>query len=287
MPMKKVIIVTGLSGSGKSIALHTLEDLKYYCIDNIPMFLLEVLAQRLIESQEPAFDRTAVGIDARSSPEGLARLPELVRELRQHRVDCRILFLEAQPDTLIQRFNETRRKHPLSGPEHPLADALELERRLLEPVLDQADLRIDTSHTNIYQLRDLVRERVEGGGAGVSILLESFGFKHGVPRDVDFVFDARCLPNPHWQPDLRKLTGRDAPVRAFLGESPEVARMEQDIQGFLDRWIPAFEADGRSYLTIAVGCTGGQHRSVYLVERLKDHFAGVGRRVLTRHRELS
>lgn len=283
----KLIIVTGLSGSGKSIALHTLEDLGYYCIDNLPGFLLEALARQLVEAQEAAFDRTAVGVDARGARESLLRLPTLVGELRAQGVKCRILFLEAQPNTLIRRFHETRRKHPLMDGHHSLAEAVQLERQLLEPVLDSADLRIDTTHTNVHQLRDLVRERLEDDGAGLSLMLESFGFKHGVPRDVDFVFDARCLPNPHWQEELRPLTGRDAPVAAFLNASPAVQRMLEDVGGFLDRWIPAFEADGRPYLSIAFGCTGGQHRSVYLVEQLKRHLEQQGRKVLTRHRELT
>jgi len=282
----KLLVITGLSGSGKSIALHTLEDLGYYCIDNLPVFLLEDLTRRLIDGSDPAFERTAVGIDARNAPGGLGDLPGLVKGLRARGMECQIIFLDARTDTLIKRFSETRRKHPLAGGERPLHEALRLERQLLEPVLSNADLHIDTTHTYVHQLRDQVRARVETSAAGASLQLMSFGFKHGLPRDVDFVFDVRCLPNPYWKPELRPLTGQDPAVAAFLESSPEVLAMADDLHGFLDRWIPAFEADGRSYLTIAVGCTGGQHRSVYMAESIGKHLARQGRSVLIRHREL-
>ena len=284
----KLILVTGLSGSGKSIALHTLEDLGYYCIDNLPVFLLRELGRRLSQEHQPVFERSAVGIDARNQTEQLEEVPEIVEGLRAQGIHCEILVLEAQTETLIKRFNETRRKHPLTQARRSLAEAIELERELLLPILSYADLRVDTTHTNIHQLRDLIRARTEGGsGSEVSLLLLSFGYKHGLPRDVDFVFDMRCLPNPHWQSELRPLTGLDAPVVAFLEGDNLVRRMQQDLVTFLEDWIPRFEADGRSYLTIALGCTGGQHRSVYMTERLREHFQQAGRRVLTRHRELS
>jgi UPF0042 nucleotide-binding protein len=283
----KLLVITGLSGSGKSIALHTLEDLGYYCIDNLPVFLLEDLARRLIDGCDPAFERTAVGIDARNAPGSLGDLPGLVNELRSRGAECQIIFLDARTDTLIKRFSETRRKHPLADSTRPLQEALRLERKLLEPVLSSADLHIDTTHTNVHQLRDQVRTRVEASATGAAIQLMSFGFKHGVPRDVDFIFDVRCLPNPHWQPELRPLTGRDQAVAAFLETSPAVQAMADDLRGFLDRWVPAFEADGRIYLTIALGCTGGQHRSVYMAERIGRHLAKQGRAVLIRHRELA
>jgi UPF0042 nucleotide-binding protein len=282
----KLLVITGLSGSGKSIALNTLEDLGYYCIDNLPVFLLGQLARHLVEDQHEAFERAAVGIDARSAAADLAALPDVVRELRGQGIECQIIFLDAQPDTLIKRFSETRRKHPLAFGERPLEDALQLERQLLKPILAIADLHIDTSHSNIHQLRDQIRSRVEKAGGGPSILMLSFGFKHGIPRDVDFVFDVRCLPNPHWQPELRPLTGRDAAVADFLQSSPGVQDMFNDLSGFFDRWIHVFEADGRSYLTIAIGCTGGQHRSVYMTERLGAHLSAQGHAVLIRHREL-
>jgi UPF0042 nucleotide-binding protein len=282
----KLIIITGLSGSGKSVALNTLEDLGYNAMDNLPVFLLQELARRLLDDPIPTMQRTAVGIDARNASADLQELPALVKGLRNNGMDCQILFLDARDETLIKRFSETRRKHPLADRDHSLEEAMRLERQLLEPVLSSADLHIDTTHTNIHQLRDQVRARVEQSGNNMSILLMSFGFKHGVPPDVDFVFDVRCLPNPHWQPDLRPLTGRDQPVARFLESSPGVADMLTDLSGFLDRWIPAFEADARSYLTIGIGCTGGQHRSVYITEQLGKRLAKLEKAVLVRHREL-
>lgn len=284
----KLIIVSGMSGSGKSVALHTLEDLGYYCIDNLPLFLLRELARGLEGSGGTLLANTAVGIDARTEPERLHELPGMVEELRAGAFDCRVIFLEAQAETLIKRFSETRRKHPLTADDRPLAEAIELERKLLEPILGEADLCIDTTHTNVHQLRDLVRDRLgEDTPHKVSILLQTFGFKHGVPRDVDFVLDVRCLPNPHWQPELRPLTGLDGAVVQFLEQSPQVAEMRADLTRFFERWIPRFEADGRSYLTIAIGCTGGRHRSVYMGEQLRRHFAAGGRKVMLHHRELS
>jgi UPF0042 nucleotide-binding protein len=282
----KLVVITGLSGSGKTIALHTLEDSGYYCIDNLPVFLLGELAHRLLREQDQAFERTAVGIDVRNSPGSLRDLPGLVEELRDQGVECQIIFLDAQADTLIRRFSETRRRHPLSGPQRSLEEALQLERELLAPIYAIADLHIDTTPSNIHQLREEIRDRVERLDLGFAVVLRSFGFKHGVPRDVDFVFDVRCLPNPHWQPKLRPLSGRDEPVRAFLESSAEVRDMYEDLRRFLERWIPAFEADGRCFLTVAIGCTGGQHRSVYMTERLGAALRQQGRTVLLRHREL-
>ena len=285
---KKLVVVTGLSGSGKSIALNALEDLGFYCIDNLPVTLLQAFAQQLVEQNGSYTRRVAIGVDARTESEQLHRLPDLVRELRDQGVQCEILYLEAQDDILLQRFSETRRRHPLSNAQRTLADAIALERQLLEPLLSNADLRLDTTRTNIHQLRDLIRDRVaDRAPAQLSLLIQSFGFKHGLPRDADFVFDARCLPNPHWQPELRPLTGRDAAVAQFLRSESKVDRLLADITGFLDHWVPSFEDDGRSYLTVAIGCTGGQHRSVFLAEQLADHFRAQGRNVLTRHRELS
>jgi len=283
----KLVIVSGLSGSGKSVALHTLEDIGFYCIDNLPLFLLRELAHGLEIAPEKQMSRTAVGIDARNQPEKLVDVPTLVHELRDRDVDCSILYLEAEPEVLIKRFSETRRKHPLTADDRSLAEAIELERTLLGPILDEAELRIDTTHTNIHQLRDLVRDRFATDvPRRASILIQTFGFKHGIPHDVDFVLDVRCLPNPHWEPKLRSLTGRDEPVIQFLESSPEVDAMREDLTQFFERWIPRFETDGRSYLTIAVGCTGGQHRSVYMGEQLRQHFASAGRTVMLRHREL-
>jgi UPF0042 nucleotide-binding protein len=288
MSATRLVVVSGLSGSGKSVALHALEDLGYYCIDNLPLFLLGELTKGLQGACAGTFANTAVGIDARSQPEQLFELPKLMKKLRGGAFECLVLYLEAQRDTLIKRFSETRRKHPLTDVDLPLAEAIELERKLLEPILSDADLHIDTTHTNVHQLRDLLRERFgDDTPHKVSILLQTFGFKNGIPHDVDFVLDVRCLPNPYWQPELRPLNGLDPPVVGFLEDSPEVQQMRDDLATFFDRWVPRFEADGRSYLTIALGCTGGRHRSVYMAEQIRRHFETQGRKVMVRHRELS
>jgi UPF0042 nucleotide-binding protein len=284
----KFVIVTGLSGSGKSIALNALEDLGFYCIDNLPSFLLETLSKALIEQASPRFARTAVGIDARNPADDLRQVAPVVGALRAAGIDAELVFLEADDDILIRRFSETRRRHPLTDRDTSLHDAIREERELLEPFLSNADLRIDTSRTNLHELREIIRRRVaDREDSEMSILLESFGFKHGVPRDADFVFDARCLPNPYWQAGLRSLTGRDTAVAEFLESDPRPALLLDHITGFLERWIPCFRDEGRTYLTIAIGCTGGNHRSVYLVERLARHFTGLGRKVLVAHRELT
>jgi UPF0042 nucleotide-binding protein len=283
----KFVVVTGLSGSGKSVALNTLEDLGFYCIDNLPSFLLESLADAMIGEHAPRFQETAVGIDARNPAEDLRGVPPVVRRLREAGIAAEVVFLEADDDVLVQRFSETRRRHPLTNAETGLGQAIRREREMLEPFLSSADLRIDTTRTNLHDLRDLMRRRVAERPRGeMSILFESFGFKRGAPRDADLVFDARCLPNPHWQPHLRPLTGRDAEVAGFLERDPRVPDLLEDITRFLERWIPCFRDEGRSYLTVAVGCTGGQHRSVYLVERLAAHFRAREPRVLLIHREL-
>lgn len=283
----KLVIVSGLSGSGKSVALHTLEDLGYYCVDNLPVGLLQAFALQMMNAQKPAYDKIAVGIDARSQHKDLERFPNVLRELKSAGITCEIIFLLADEDTLLKRFSETRRKHPLTSREVPLAEAIRLERRLLEPIAVSADMHIDTSHTNVHQLRDLLRERIQKSDHSMSILFQSFGYKHGVPGDADFVFDVRCLPNPHWEPQLRPLTGRDPEVVAFLENQPEFMQMFEELTRFLETWIPRFAADNRSYMTVAIGCTGGQHRSVYMAELLANHFCSKWDNVLTRHRELS
>jgi RNase adapter protein RapZ len=283
----RLVIVSGLSGSGKSVALRTLEDLGYYCIDNLPLFLLKDLAMGLGDAADDAYSNTAVGMDARSNPEELQDLPALIGKARERGVDCQLVFLDAHSETLIQRFSETRRRHPLTRQDRPLAEAIQIERQLLEPIRQIADIRIETTLTNVHELRDLVRVRLAGGASPkASILLQSFGFKHGIPHDVDFLFDVRCLPNPHWVSELKPLTGLDRRVIDFLEASPAVLAMRDDIAAYFDRWIPLFEIDGRCYLTIAIGCTGGQHRSVYLAEALARHFASSGHKVMIRHREL-
>lgn len=282
----KLIIVSGLSGSGKSVALHTLEDLGYYCIDNLPAGLLSALALELRLAAKPV-ENIAIGIDARNLPQSLQQFNEILDQLKAQGVSNEILFITCDPSTLIKRFSETRRRHPLSNENVSLAEAVELERQLLEPIARRADLFIDTSQTTIHQLRDLVHQRVERREESrLSLMFESFGFKHGIPSDADFVFDVRCLPNPHWQPELRALTGRDEAVVQYLESEAQVTAMVENLTGFLDTWIPAFEADNRSYLTVAIGCTGGQHRSVYLAEKLARHFEGRYPNITTRHREL-
>jgi len=282
----KLVILSGLSGSGKSVALHTLEDLGYYCIDNLPTGLLSALALELKRAPHP-IDNAAVGIDARNLPQGLQQFNKILDQLQTQGIQSEVLFLTCEAETLLKRYSETRRRHPLSNDQLSLAEAIESERDLLEPIAERADLFIDTSNSTIHQLRDLLHKRIKyRRKKGLSLLFESFGFKSGVPTDADFVFDARCLPNPHWQPGLRPLTGRDKEVIAYLEGEPQVEQMRSELCSFLERWIPAFEADGRSYLTIAIGCTGGQHRSVYLVERLLRHFQDRYPDVASRHREL-
>lgn len=283
----RLVIVTGLSGSGKSIALNALEDEGYYCIDNMPVFLLVAFAVNLIDNPDERFQLTAIGIDARSDHSGFQEIPDLVQRLRKSDIECEIISLDAQDDILIKRFSETRRKHPLTDDNTSLAEAIKQEREILKPLMLSSDLSIDTSSSNVHQLRKTIRSRVAGTKEKhLSLQIESFGFKHGVPRDADFVFDVRCLPNPHWQPDLRPLTGKDQPVAEFLASQSDTQRMFADISTFIENWIPSFQADGRSYLTVAIGCTGGQHRSVYLTERLCDYFESKNITTIRSHREL-
>jgi len=283
-----VLLVTGLSGSGKSIALHVLEDIGFYCIDNLPISLFDALVNDIVAQPANARERTAIGIDARSPGSELGRAPALIKRLRDHGVDCEVIFLDAEDNVLIQRFSETRRRHPLTDDGMPLDQAIAAERRLLEPLLDMARLRVDTTRTTLHELREIIRARVGERDSGeMSIMLQSFGFKHGLPRNADFVFDARCLPNPHWHPDLRPLTGRDAAVAEYLGNDLQVQALLSQVSDFLTHWIPCFESEGRSYLTIAVGCTGGQHRSVFLVESLCRFLESQGRTVVCSHRELA
>ena len=284
----RVVLITGLSGSGKSIALEVLEDVGFYCIDNLPVSLFEALARDITTNPTKARDLTAVGIDARSPGSELGHLPDMIKRLRDHGIDCEVVFLDADDNVLIQRFSETRRRHPLTDDGRPLDQAIMLERATLAPLQELARLQIDTTRTTLHELRGLIRARVADRASGeMSVMLQSFGFKHGIPRNADFVFDARCLPNPHWQPALRPYTGRDEPVIDFLGADPQVRGMLGHLGEFLLQWIPCFESEGRSYLTIAIGCTGGQHRSVFLVEQLKQRLEGQGHSVVVHHRELS
>lgn len=280
--MKSLVIISGRSGSGKSTALHVLEDMGYYCIDNLPVSLVEALVQRL--QQTESLSRVAVSIDARNIADELANFAETVEKLKD--VPLQIVYLDAASPSLVKRFSETRRKHPLTNNDRDLKAALELETQLLDNISARADLTIDTTNLTIHQLRDLVRTRITGNRQGLALLFQSFAFKSGVPVDADMVFDVRCLPNPHWVASLRALTGLDQPVRDFLGSHDEVKEMEADIENFLNRWLPKFEENSRSYVTVAIGCTGGQHRSVYLSDRLYLKFREKWENAQVRHREL-
>jgi len=277
--MKQLIIVTGLSGSGKSIALRALEDSGYYCIDNLPATMLPNISEHLNTSSH---DRVAISIDSRSA--AIETLPAHIEQLKSQNVDTRVLFLESNVETLVKRFSETRRKHPLSKDTTTLAESIAFERDLLGNLGSLGHV-IDTSHLSANTLRGWVKEVVSSEHAGLTLLFTSFGFKHGIPLDADFVFDVRCLPNPHYDPLLRDLTGQDEKVRAFLEDHATVHDMLNDIRIYVEKWLPCFVMDNRGYLTVAIGCTGGQHRSVYFVEQLSQYFKSQ-QKVLTRHREL-
>ena len=282
----KLTIISGRSGSGKSTVLHVLEDLGYYCIDNLPASLLPALANRISEDGND-LPLVAVSIDARNVSEDLEKVPEILTELKNTQISTQILFLDANSKTLLRRFNESRRKHPLSTETIGLREAINIESDLLEHISLLASLTIDTSSMSLQTLRQTVKEQFLGNqSSATALLFQSFGFKHGVPADADIVYDVRCLPNPYWDASLRSLTGLDKPVADFLGADAEVTEMLADISHFLVKWLPNFEANNRSYITIAVGCTGGQHRSVYLCERLSQAFAEKLANVQVRHREL-
>jgi UPF0042 nucleotide-binding protein len=283
----RLLIVSGLSGSGKSVALNMLEDLGWYCIDNIPAGLLNAFIAHAVRRPHRSYERTAVGLDARNDPDEIASLPQMVLDLRRSGIGCEIIYLHADEAMLLRRYGETRRRHPLVREGVDLKGAIAEERRLLEPITYSADLVIDTSRTSVHELREMVRARVEKRASGrLSIMFESFGFKHGIPSGADFVFDARTLPNPYWDPRLQPLTGRDREVAEFLAAQPPVQELLADIIQFLERRIPLYLQHNRGYLTVAVGCTGGQHRSVYLVERLAAHFAARHPDVVARHGSL-
>jgi len=281
----RLVVISGRSGSGKSTALHVLEDVGFTCIDNLPASLLPTLVEHLdLRDEAQSF---AVSIDARDTLENLQQFPKQIKNAHIPGLKCEILFLDARAPILIQRFSETRRKHPLSDHTTDLKEAIALEREYLKPISDNADLTIDTSSLSLHQLRDLVKQRVvQGNTPGMSIQFQSFGFKYGIPVDVDFVFDARCLPNPYWKPELRSFSGRDTAVMEFLEKEQDVQDMLKDISEYLTRWIPKFSDNNRSYFTVAIGCTGGQHRSVYLSEQLYRSFKPIYNNAQLRHREL-
>jgi UPF0042 nucleotide-binding protein len=276
-----VIVISGRSGSGKSTALHVLEDMGFYCIDNLPVTLLPPLIDRL--SIQP---KVAVSIDARNIAEDLSEFPDIIKDFDPSHVQTKVVYLDSSSSSLVKRFSETRRKHPLSNKDRDLREALEYESELLEPISNLADLSVDTTSLSIHELRDLVRSRVANSDHEFALLFQSFAFKNGVPVDADLVFDVRCLPNPHWKQNLRNLTGQDEDVQTFLNDQPDVIAMYNDIITYLETWLPKFEANNRSYTTIAVGCTGGHHRSVYLASKLYAHFQDRWKNVQIRHREL-
>ncbi|HLN50325.1 MAG TPA: RNase adapter RapZ [Steroidobacteraceae bacterium] len=283
----RLIIVSGLSGSGKSVALHLLEDIDFYCVDNIPAALLKPFISHTIRGTDDTYPRTAVGLDARNRPNEIETLPALVGELRRSGISCEVLYLHASEEVLLKRYAETRRKHPLVSETVSLREAIASERKLLEPITIAADLVIDTSNMGVHALRENIRARVERRLEGrLALMFESFGYKHGIPGDADFVFDVRSLPNPYWVQALRPLTGRDRPVIEYLAGQDSVRTMIAALAEFLTPRIAEFAQASRSYLTIAVGCTGGQHRSVYIAERLAEHFRESYPQVLTRHDSL-
>jgi UPF0042 nucleotide-binding protein len=283
----RLVIVSGLSGSGKSVALHLLEDVGFYCIDNVPAALLDSVITQIVATGDPFYENLAVGVDVRSRASDLESLPEVIRRFRGLGIRCEIVFLHADEDSLLKRYAESRRPHPLSSQGMSLREAIARERELLGPIMAAAELIIDTSQTSIYQLRDAVRGRVGlRAEPGLSILIESFGYKHGIPLDADFVFDLRCLPNPYWEISLRPFSGRDPQVIAYLDAQPAVQEMYRDILGFLQHWIPRYADFNRNYLTVALGCTGGQHRSVYMADKIAGELSRQHRHVLIRHNEL-
>jgi UPF0042 nucleotide-binding protein len=283
----RLIIVSGLSGSGKSIALNMLEDLGWFCTDNIPAGLLTSFISHALQKPGSIYDKSAIGLDARNDPEEIAEVPSLIQGLRRSGIQCELIYLSASDETLLRRYGETRRRHPLVREGVDLRGAIAEELRLLDPLTLSADLVIDTSRTSVHQLREQIRARVEPRTRGrLSIMFESFGYKHGIPGGADFVFDARTLPNPYWVPQLQVQNGKDLEVIAFLEAEPEVRSLLQDIILFIEHRIPLYEANNRAYLTVAVGCTGGQHRSVYLVEQLAAYFSTRYTGVVARHSSL-
>ena len=277
----QLFLISGLSGSGKSVALKVLEDSGFYCVDNLPADLLAALMEHL---QHAGYSNIAVSIDVRSA-NSMQRLPPLLQQIKQQGVDVHVLFLDAQNDTLVKRFSETRRLHPLSDGIRTLPECVSYERELLTEISDIGH-HIDTTELNANALRNWIKQFIKVDRARLTLLFQSFGYKHGIPLDSDLVFDVRCLPNPHYNPLLQPLTGRDAPVIEFLENASDAQQMLGDISDFVERWLPSFVADNRSYLTVAIGCTGGQHRSVYLAEKLARRFEHQ-QQVLVRHRELT
>jgi UPF0042 nucleotide-binding protein len=281
----RVIVLSGLSGAGKTVALRAFEDLGFYCVDNLPTTLLPALVAALTGGERARSAHIAVGVDVRSRGD-LERLPEALSALTGAGVQAELLFLDSNEEMLLKRYSETRRKHPLSDGKRSLPDAIAEERRRLRPLAAIADRVVDSSEMNVHQLRRAIATGFGASDGESTLLFESFAYRRGLPPDSDFVFDARCLPNPHWDPRLRPLSGKDAAVREFLVAQPLVGHFLDDIVRLLEEWLPRFEGEDKRYLTVAIGCTGGRHRSVYLAERLAEHFRGKREQVLTFHREL-
>jgi UPF0042 nucleotide-binding protein len=284
----KLIIVSGRSGSGKSTVLHVLEDLGFYCIDNLPIGLLAPLTEEATGQSSPGrLSKMAVSIDARNLSGELSNFESLYHRLQQAGVTVEIIYLDADEQSLLQRFHATRRKHPLSDDKTSLREAIGSEKLLLEPLSRLADLYIETTGMSMYELRDMVKQRVAGRREQeLALLFQSFGFKHGVPLDSDYVFDVRCLPNPYWDTSLRRFTGTDQPVIDFLEKDPLSRKMVADLTSYLETWLPSFADSNRSYMTISIGCTGGQHRSVYVCEQLGHYFQSQYSNLQVRHTEL-
>ncbi|MBQ0728653.1 MAG: RNase adapter RapZ [Thalassolituus oleivorans] len=282
----RLVVISGRSGSGKSSALHVLEDLGFYCIDNLPIGLLPALAEQANGNEK--LTQIAVSVDARNLAHAVDRIELVLRDLPHDHYKLDVVYLDASEKVLLQRFSATRRKHPLTSKKISLAEAIEQEKELLDPLANMADLTLDTTHMSVHELRSLIRLRVADKRDGdMSILFESFGFKHGIPIDADYVFDVRHLPNPYWDESLRHHTGLEQPVQAFLSQYNDVKDMQQSISEFMQRWMPRFVDANRSYMTIAIGCTGGQHRSVYMAEQLTAEFQQYYPNVQVRHRELA
>lgn len=290
----RLIIISGRSGSGKSAALHVLEDQGFYCIDNLPLGLLPALTEQAQEQahhslaeNEVSLQKLAVSIDARNAAQNMEQFPTILNSIEQGLFKAEVLYLDASKETLMQRFSSTRRKHPLTNSETSLAEAITSEEELLRPISDLADLSLDTTHLSVHELRSLIKLRISHKQASdMALLFQSFGFKHGIPIDADLVFDVRNLPNPYWDPSLRQFTGRDPQIIAFLEREPLVQEMLHDIQHYLKKWLPSFEQANRSYMTVAIGCTGGHHRSVFISEALIRLFSAQFENVQVRHREL-
>lgn len=282
-----LVVLTGMSGGGKTVALRALEDLEFYCVDNLPTALLPELVAAVSRGVEEGKRRNiAVGVDVRNRGNDLAEMPQMLSELAATGVQVHLIFLDSRDDVLLKRYSETRRRHPLSALGLSLADAIAEERRRLRPLMAIAEKVIDSSDLNVHQLRRLVATGYAQASEGLTLMFQSFAFRRGLPLDADFVFDARCLPNPHWEPRLRPLSGKDTGVREYLEAQPMVQEYFDDTTRWLDAWLPRFAADDRSYVTIAIGCTGGRHRSVYLVERLAAYYRARHEGALTFHREL-